>query len=144
MTILNIYTHSVPGNHIRECVVSTKIQACFHARVSTPNDQNSLVFVLRTGFIIASMRNRSTKHVHSGYFRNDRLCVFSSGHNKPTRNVLEVSGSNRPETGQMVKMGGLDGLVEPGVNVEMGSVGVEVGDELVFGGVFWEIGREIH
>jgi len=124
--------------------VAAKIQANFHTGVAAANDQDPLVIVIRTRFVDAGVNNGTVKHVHARNGGNNRLSILSGSNDEPRGNVLKTVGSDEPKLRRRVELGGLNGLVEPGADVEARSVGVEVGDELVLGGVFWEMEGEGH
>jgi len=72
------------------------------------------------------------------------ICVLTGGYDKPFGEVLCVIMSlYSPETGGRIVSCVLYVLVEPWSDTEVGSVGLKVGQELVFGRVFWVIFREV-
>ena len=113
-----LVTYCVSCNHVRVGVVPAKIQANFHTRVAATNDQNPLVLVIRTRFIDAGVNNGSAKLVHARNRGNNGFSILSSSNHKPRRNVLKTIGFDDPKLRTRVELGGLNGLVEPGADVE--------------------------
>jgi len=99
---------------------------------------------MRTRFVGAGVNNGSVKGVHAKNRGDDRVGILSGSNDEPRGNVLKIVGSDDPELGSGVEVSGVNGLVEPGADVEAVSVGLEVGDEVVLGGVFGEMVREGH
>lgn len=130
----------ISNDHMRNGIVSTEVQADFHSGIPTPDDQDFLVSELGTGLVAAGVNNPPVKPLGSGNLRHQRLGVLTGGGDEPPRKVLESGGGpNCPEGGVGVEVGGDDGPIEEGVEVEAGSVGFQVGDELVFGRVLGEV-----
>lgn len=127
---------------MRDCVVSAEVQANLHAGIPTANDENSLVCETRTGRVHTGVNNSSTKPLNPGDFWYYRLGILAGGDDKPPGNVLGVLSSNSPKPRSGIELGAVNCLVEPGFDLEVGSVGLHVGDELVLGWVLWEIFRE--
>lgn len=83
------------------------------------------------------------KAVNPEDFRYDGLGILPRGDDQPRREIDEFLGPNPPKPGDGVEAGFEDRLVEFGVDGEMAGVGLHVGDELIFGGIFREIIWEI-
>lgn len=119
--------------------MSTKVQANFHARIPTPNDQDPLVSELRPGLIPAGVNNPPLKPVNPENLGHNGVGVLAGSDDKPARNVDGIVGPDGPAAGKGIEVGGVDVLVEAGLDVEVGSVGFHVGDELLLGGVLGEV-----
>lgn len=121
-----------------------EVQANFHTGIPTTDDQNPLVFKFRTGLIHTGMNHGSTKPVDPENLGNDRLGIFTGSNDEPARNVVGILSGDPPKARKVVEFGGPNGLIEPGADGEMRSVGLHVGNELIFRRVFGEIRRETH
>lgn len=109
-------TYCISCDHVRDCIVSTEIQANFHAGIATTNHKNPLVLVIRTRLVDAGMSNGSMKSVHPRDFGDEGVGILAGGNNEPLGNVVEILSSNGPEGRGGVELGCENGLVEPGVN----------------------------
>ena len=119
-------TYRVSNNHMGDGILSAEIQTNFHTGIPTTNDQNPLVFKFRTGLIHTSMNHGSSKPLNPQNLRNNRLCIFTGSDDEPARNVLSILSGDSPKPGNRVEFSGENGLIEPGLNGEMGSVGFHV------------------
>ena len=101
---------------MRDSFVPTKIQADFHARIATPNNQNLVVFEIRARPIFTSMNNRSMEAFDPNNFRYDWLGIFAGGYNQPPGIVFHVQSLNPPIPTTGIELSALDILVELGFN----------------------------
>lgn len=101
---------------MRNSIVSTEVQANFHAGIAAADDQNLLVGEVGAGLIRAGMNNMAVEPLHPNNLRYDRLGILAGGDNKPPGNVLQVLSPDPPKPTRGIELGGLDGLVEPGVD----------------------------
>ena len=100
---------------MRSGIVSTKVQANFHARIATPNNQNPLVCKTGTRLIGTGMNKIALEAIYPNNFRSDWLGILASGDDKPAGNVLQVLSPNPPKPITGIELSALDCLVEPGV-----------------------------
>lgn len=132
-------TYSVSNNQMRACIVPAEVQTDLHARIPTPNNQNPLVSKIRTRLVPARMHHGSIKPLDPGDLRRERLGVFARGDDQPPANVLTVLSPDPPYPRTVIVLCLFHTLVEQWLNVEVLSVRLQVGNELLFRWVFWEI-----
>lgn len=99
---------------MRDSIVSTKVQANFHAGIATTNYQDPLVCEIGTSLIRTGMNNRATEPLHASNFRYYWLGILAGGDDQPPGNVLHVLSPNLPEPTTGIELSALDGLIEPG------------------------------
>lgn len=140
--LIDVCTHGVSDDHVREGVIPAEIQADFHAGVSASDDEHSLSAKLVAGPVSGGVNDLAGKSIEAGDFGAEGVGVFSGGGDEPAGDEAVVGSDDGPESGGGVEGGGEDGLAEDRADVEVVGVGFDVGDELAFGGVFWEMARE--
>lgn len=137
-------THRVSYDHGRVRIVVAEIQGDLHPRVAAADDEHSLVAVHVAPPVQACVHDGPLEFFQPGDLRHDGLGVLASSHHHPPAHVLGplllASSSRRhrphpPEAGGGVVLGGHHRGVEHGLDVELPDVGLEVGDELLLGGV---------
>uniref|UniRef100_A0A8R7PYP9 Uncharacterized protein n=1 Tax=Triticum urartu TaxID=4572 RepID=A0A8R7PYP9_TRIUA len=146
------HVHAVAHHHGRPRAVVAQVQAHLHAGVAAADDQDPLPLVRLAGLVLGHVAHRALEGVGAVQVRDDALRVLARGHHQPTTDVLRddlsvvgsVGGGDPPEAGGVVEACGDDGLAEAGADVEGGGVGLEVGDELVLGGVLGVVVGEGH
>lgn len=62
-------TYSVSNHDMRAGIISTEVQAHFHAGIAATNNQNPLVSEIRPGLIHTGMNNPSTEPLKAQNFR---------------------------------------------------------------------------
>lgn len=127
-----------------------QIQTDLHARIPTPNHQNLLSSELLPALVQARVPDGPTEVHHSLERRHHGLGILPGSRDEPPGDVLRLGtvigprGAHSPESDHGVELGGGDGLVERGLNVEHVGVIFKVVDELLLGRVSGEVGRKRH
>lgn len=125
----------------------TEVQADLHAGIPTSDDQNIFAREERAGLVGAGVENGPHKLVLAFNLRDNLFRILTRGHDEPLAQVLgdvplEPPSEDPPAAEGGVELGAEDGGAESRGDVEVESVGVEVGQELVLGGVVGEVGGE--
>lgn len=123
--------------------MSAEIQANFHTRIPTPHNQNSLVSKCKARFILGRMNDGPSEPVYTRDIWYNGLSILSGSNYKKLSEVETVLRLHSPEPDRGIELGPQNSLLEAGPDGEVGGIGLNVGDEVVLGGVFREVLREI-
>lgn len=124
-----------------------EIEADFHAGVATADDEHLLSPESLAGLIVADMHQFiAEEFMHTGDLRHHAIRILPGGHHQPLADVLHLCrrppAAHPPHPARVVELGGRDGDVEPRVQLEVASVGLQVSDELSLGRILREVAGE--
>uniref|UniRef100_A0A5K1E228 Uncharacterized protein n=1 Tax=Nymphaea colorata TaxID=210225 RepID=A0A5K1E228_9MAGN len=148
--VREVDTYRVSDHHVRLGTLVAEVQADLHAGITAADNEHPLAAEVLAGLVRAGVENAALELVEAGDVGKNRLGILAGSDDDPLANILggppgvggEVEGADPPEAAQGIELRRKDGLVEARPNAELGCVGVEVGEELVLGGVLGEVGRE--
>lgn len=145
-------SYRAANNHSGLGLMVAEIKRNLHPRISAAHNEDLLSPVILAGLVIRGVNNFPGEVLQPVNFRHHRLGVLTRGDDEPLAEILNLGAvaadsPDPPQTASVVVLSRLNALVEVGVDVEAGGVGLKVFDELplrrVVGIVVgeWEMGK---